>query len=74
MTNTTFTTNSGDTTTSSYNFTSDKPLELYQPVNEYQFVGELECKHANIKVLVYKKLNWFQRLCYNILGFEYKQL
>jgi hypothetical protein len=37
-------------------------------------VAKLTFKHSKIAITLYKKLNWFQVLCYNILGFEYEIL
>ena len=44
-------------------------------VNVLNPVAELEFPYGtNVKIQLNKKLNWFQRLCYNLLGFKYRTL
>lgn len=70
-----------DENTKSLTISSENPTSVLTVVNNNVFnisldnaVSELIFKPSNITIQLNKKLNWFQRMCYTALGFEYKTL
>lgn len=62
------------TTTTENSNSQIKTIPGWNTIDPTKFIAELNFPHADITIRLNKKLNWFQRLCYNILGFKYKKL